>query len=258
MWKAWGGALLLVATCAAVVPHIACAQDLGDYTIGVYVSAGAEPTCISAAMGMFYSMGFSTRQVSVNDVNAGVIADLAAIYFPGGSSPPYLQNITPEAKAGMLAAIEQGKAFIGTCAGAMFAAEAQVWEGTRYTIGQLGAFRGDAVGPAPGICDGVGGICVTYLRANAEHPVAQGVTTFRVKYYNSPTFVPDPEAETHVLATYERTGEPAIVAQRRGAGWVLLTGPHPEWEGGVTWTFMRNAMLWIFGLLDTDAVPSDG
>ena len=131
----------------------------------------------------------------------------------------------------------------------MFAAEVQVWEGIRYRDGQLGVFRGDVVGPAPGIC-GSAEDCGTLLSVNAEHPAAEDASpTVQVMYFNSPYFQADPDVETHVLATYLATGEPAIVAQRNGRGWVLLTGPHPEWEGEETWTFFENCVLWSLGLL---------
>jgi len=65
----------------------------------------------------------------------------------------------------------------------------------------------------------------------------------------------DPDAETEILATYASTGEPAIVVQRHGDGWVLLTGPHPEWEGPDTWGFIKNCVLWSMGLLDGAGEP---
>lgn len=243
-------AILVVAALAAVVVSVAgTSADLSAYTIGVYIDAGAERACYSAAINMFRWMGFSIRAITAADVNEGAIGDLAAVYFPGGSSPPYIRRITPEGKAGLVAAVERGAVFIGTCAGAMFAAEVQVWDGERYTDGQLGVFRGEAVGPAPEVCGPGGGVCVAELVTNGEHPVAQGApAVFTATYYNSPFLRADPDAETHILATYRATGEPAIVAQRRGLGWVLLTGPHPEWEHALTWTFMKNALLWVLGL----------
>lgn len=238
--------VVLVSCFSCAVP---AAVDLSGYTIGVYIDSGADRYCYSAAINMFRWMGFSIRAITAADVNEGAIGDLVAVYFPGGSSPPYIRRITADAKAGLVAAVEQGAVFIGTCAGAMFAAEVQVWEGERYTDGQLGVFRGEAVGPAPGVCGSGGGVCVAELVTNGEHPVAQGApAAFTATYYNSPFLRAAPEAETHILATYSATGEPAIVAQRRGLGWVLLTGPHPEWEHALTWTFMKNALLWVLGL----------
>ncbi len=256
MRTAWlRGAVSSVALVSCFLCVGAAAVDLSGYTIGVYVDAGAEKTCYSAAIQMFRWMGFSTRNITAADVNAGSIGDLAVVYFPGGSSPPYIQRITPEAKAGLLDAVERGGVFIGTCAGAMFAVEVQVWEGERYTDGQLGVFRGEAVGPAPGVCGSSGGVCAAELVTNVGHPIARSVPqVFTARYYNSPFFRADPDAETYILATYSSTGEPAIVAQRRGAGWALLTGPHPEWEHATTWTFMKYALLWVLGL----PIESDG
>lgn len=246
--------LILGVLLPAALPVHGDAADVSATTIGIYVDAGAHPSCSSSAGAMFRWMGFTTRGVTAADVNAGGIEGLAAIYFPGGSSPPYIQNITPAGKAGLLAAIEAGMAFIGTCAGAMFAAEVQVWEGRRGTYGQLGAFRGEAVGPAPGVCSGSSGVCATDLRVTAECCAEQGSPqTVRVTYYNSPFLRPDPDSETLTLATYATTGDAAVVAQPRGAGWVLLTGPHFEWEAEPSWTFLRRVTIWILGLSEGGA-----
>ena len=239
-------AMLLGIACICTV---AAAQDLSEWMIGVYADAGAHPSCVSPAESMFRWMGFSTRRVYAEDLNDWQIDDLAAIYFPGGDSPPYIERISPLAKQRLRTAISNGMAYIGTCAGAMFAAEVQVWEGVDYTDGQLGVFQGAAVGPAPGICGGEE-TCGTALRADPEHPVSQDAsTTFMVRYYNSPYLEAEPDVETHVLASYVATGEPAIVAQRYGDGWVLLTGPHPEWERTMTWAFIKNCVLWSLDLL---------
>ncbi len=238
-------ALCLLAAWAA-----AGGEDLGEHVIGVYVDEGAHSSCSGAAINMFRWMGFSTRRIVAADVNGGSIGDLAAIYFPGGDSPPYIDRITSVGKTRLRAAVAGGMAYIGTCAGAMFAAEVQVWEGARHTAGQLGVFRGEAVGPAPDICPDGEETCMVALVANADHPVAaDGTTSLLVRYYNSPFLRADPEVETDVLATYAGTGEPAIVAQRSGDGWVLLTGPHPEWEGPQTWSFIKNCVLWSLDLL---------
>jgi len=224
-------------------------EDLSEYVIGVYVDEGGHPLCVSWAIQMFEWMGFSIREIEADDVNTGGIGDLSAIYFPGGDSPPYIENITPAGKRVLLDAVAGGMAYVGTCAGSMFAAEVQVWQGVRYRDGQLGVFHGDAVGPAPGICGGAED-CTTLLSVNGEHPVGKDASpTIQVMYFNSPYFRADLNVETHVLASYAATGESAIVAQRNGRGWVLLTGPHPEWEGEETWTFFKGCMLWSLGLL---------
>ena len=233
-------------------------EDLSQHVIGVYVDEGAHPSCTGSAIHMFEWMGFSTRPIETADVNGGTIDDLAAIYFPGGDSPPYIDRIRSAGKARLRAAVEGGLAYIGTCAGAMFAAEIQVWEGVRHSAGQLGVFRGEAVGPAPDICPDGEETCVVALVANADHCVAaEGPASILVRYYNSPFLRAAPDVETDVLATYAGTSAAAIVAQRRGEGWVLLTGPHPEWEGPQTWAFIKRCVLWSLGLLNSVA-PSNG
>ena len=242
--------LLAVAFLLVALPGLASSEDLSEHVIGVYVDEGAHSSCSGAAIHMFRWMGFSTRRIVAADVNGGSIRDLAAIYFPGGDSPPYIERITNAGKIRLRAAVAGGMAYIGTCAGGMFTAEVQVWEGARYTAGQLGVFRGEAVGPAADICPDGEETCMVALVANADHPVAaDGTTSLLVRYFNSPFLRADPDVETDILATYAGTGDPAIVAQRNGGGWVLLTGPHPEWEGPHTWAFIKNCVLWSLNLL---------
>ena len=239
---AWASSILaFLGPCA-----LASVSDFDDVLIGVYVDEGADPFCVEHAVGMFEWMGFSIRRVDAADVNGRDLQDLDAIYFPGGDSPPYIERISADGKAGLLDAVDGGMVYIGTCAGSMFAAEAQVWEGERYRDGQLGVFRGSAVGPAPGLCDREW--CYATLAANSEHPATDGMPKqFEVLWYNSPYLRASPGTGTHVLAIYAATGQPAIVAQGRGAGWVLLTGPHPEYTPEEAWRFLEGCMLWILG-----------
>jgi len=233
------------------LPAEAESSELAGHVIGVYVDEGADPFCTEQAIEMFEWMGLTVRELDAQTVNRGDLADLAALYFPGGDSPPYIDRISPEGKQGILDAVENGMVYIGTCAGSMFAAEVQVWRGARYTAGQLGVFRGEAVGPAPGIFDGEW--CYTGLAVNLDHPAAAGCAAeFRVLWYNSPYLAAAPGVETHVLATYAATGDPAIVAQRRGEGWAFLTGPHPEYAIGEAWKLMRSILAWCLGS------PTDG
>lgn len=239
----------LLVLLAVAVPSVGLgADDLHDVVVGVYVDEGAHPTCVAHATTMFERMGFSTRSLPAEDVNRESFEGLAVIYFPGGDSPPYIDGISPMGRARLLAAIDDGMAYIGTCAGAVFAAEAQICEGKTYRDGQLGVFLGDAVGPAAGVCPGEW--CSASLSVHHEHASLSGAAAeIQVLFRNGPFFRPAPAAETHILATYTTTGEPAIVAQRRSAGWVLLSGPHPEYEVEGVWSFFKDCVLWSLGLL---------
>ena len=219
--------------------------DLTGFTIGVYIDDGAHPSCSGSAKAMFRWMGLSVLNIDAETFNVGVLEGIDMVYFPGGSSLPYIEKMSSEGKAALVEAVQEGMLYIGTCAGAMFAAEVQEWEGHRYSEGQLGVFLGDAVGPVPGICRPDEETCRTALRVNPDHDIAAGlVSPFLATYYNSPFLRATESSGTHVLADYVTTGEPAVVAQRRDKGWVLLTGPHPEWNRGAAWDFMRESIRW--------------
>jgi len=123
--------LVVVAFLLVALPGLASSEDLSGHLIGVYVDEGAHPSCSGAAINMFRWMGFSTRRIVSSDVNGGSIGDVAAIYFPGGDSPPYIDRISDAGKARLRAAVENGMAYIGTCAGAMFSRNSRHKAGIR-------------------------------------------------------------------------------------------------------------------------------
>ena len=222
-----------------------------DATLGLYVGEGAHPDCVGPAREMFESMGLHVREITAGDINNARVDDIDIFYFAGGESGPYIDDISAAGKSSLRQQVSEGAIYIGTCAGAMFGAAVQVWEGKNYSRGQLGVFPGDAVGPAPNICGPSGGVCKCMVDLNATHPAAQGLPeSIEIYYYNSPFFRFHPDSSVEVIATYQATGVPTIVASEYGAGRVVLTGVHPEWIPGPPWELMTRATLWCLGRLD--------
>jgi len=236
--------------CALPVSSVGEDADPIDGTIGIYVGDGAHPVCVDAARRMFESMGLRIVEITAQHFNNDDIDGIGIFYFAGGESGPYIDDITPEGKALLRQRVVEGAAYIGTCAGSMFAAAVQVWEGYTMTRGQLGVFAGDAIGPAPDICGPNGGVCTCWIDVNTDHPIGRGIPeSIEISYYNSPFF--RLLGDVAVVATYQKTGEPTIVAASFGAGRVILTGVHPEWIPGPPWDLMTNAVLWCLGRLET-------
>lgn len=63
--------------------------------------------------------------------------------------------------------------------------------------------------------------------------------SIEISYYNSPFFRFFDGSSVEVVATYQKTGAPTIIAATYGSGRVVLTGIHPEWMPGPPWEFRK-------------------
>ncbi len=234
--------------------------DDGITTIGIYVDSGAAPACVKAASNMFEWMGYTLCLLDADYVNNEDLQHIDVFYFPGGSAGPYVRDITSKGREKIRNMIRTGTGYIGTCAGGMFAAEIQIWKGTRYTWGNLNIFKGNAIGPIPEIYDDPGiGMCQVNL--HKPHPITNmHPDSVWIMYYTGPFFAPRSAEDIEIIGTYEKTGRPALVAFEYGKGRVFLTGPHPEWEEdsdrdsvsyfddyedlGSDWPLMQSATRW--------------
>ena len=234
--------------------------DDGIVTVGVYSDSGAAQACVIAAKNMFEWMGYTVDLIDANTINNEDIRDIDIFYFPGGSSRPYIIDITDEGKDKIRQMISAGSGYIGTCASGMFAAEVQIWRGTTYSEGQLEIFPGTAEGPIPEIFEYPEiGMCQVNLVH--PHPITEGEPdSVWILYYDGPFFDPESGAAVEIIGRYQITDQAALVACEYGSGRVFLTGPHPEWEEdsdrdsvsyfdhfddrGSDWSLMQNATRW--------------
>jgi glutamine amidotransferase-like uncharacterized protein len=156
--------------------------------------------------------------------------------------------------------IHSGSGYIGTCAGGLFAAETEIWQGTTYSQGQLGIFPGTAIGPISEIFQYPEiGMCQVNL--HKPHPITDvEADSVWIMFYNGPYFIPESGVDIDTIGTYGITGSIALAACEYGRGRVFVTGPHPEWEEdsdrdsvsyfdnfddlGSDWPLMRSATCW--------------
>ncbi len=236
-----------------------------EVRVGLYAGAGAANACVTAAGEMFEWMGYTVEWIDADTVNDADLREIDVLYFPGGSAGPYQEDISAEGREKIQQLVRSGGCFIGTCAGALFAAEQVIWEGVTDPRPTLGLFPGTVQGPLPEIyADPEHGMCQVNLD---PHPITgMEPGTVWILYYNGPFFSPNSGAEVDIVGRYEITNEPAIVAFAYGEGRVLLTGPHPEWEEdddrdgvsyfdrfddrGSDWDLMLNATRWCLGEID--------
>jgi hypothetical protein len=199
--------------------------------------------------------GHEAAFVFAEDIAAGALSSFDAFVMPGGGYRGMLGQLEPLGRAGcraIRAYVDGGGMYIGSCAGSYDAAT--VPAGFRELCPEQDELRlvdarvwnadDEAVLRSPGI-----GVLVA-RNADQEHPVMAGIgPEFRITHYNGPLFTGG-----HALATVSAPAEeftaaedffgdgggPAlltrgaaegvanIVAERRGAGRVVLFGSHPE------------------------------
>ncbi len=243
----------------------AVAPDLnlvGD--IAIYADDGADPGCVGPAELMFQWMGHSTTRVYAEDVNDGLLDGFDLIYFPGGNTEPYMDNITETGLDNIRSFVRKGGGYIGTCAGAFYACEVNSWRGFEYSDRLLGIYPGRADGPIDDIYPyPEHGMCqVNYVEPRHPISVDMGESEW-IYYWWGPYFTPNSGNKTTTIATYDITGEPALASCYYGEGRVFITGPHPEWEeddprdgfppfddhddNGSDWPLMRYATAWCLG-----------
>ena len=233
----------------------------GKITIGIYSDSGAHPSCRVAAEEMFKWMGYEVRSIYRENVNGKDLEDCDLFYFPGGDTQPYRDMITEDGRRYLKSLIGEGRGFIGTCAGALYAGEVMVWNNGSVAKNQLGIFPGKVIGPIPDIHNNPPyGMCRVNL---LDHSIAEGEPdSHSIMYYNGPYF--EIGSEVDIVATYDEVDVPAMITTTYGKGRVFLTGPHPEWEEdssrdkvsyfdhfddeGSDWDLMKKGVEWCLRL----------
>jgi len=211
-------------------PDTLILTDDGITTIGIYSDEGAAKACVTAADSMFQWMGYKTKYIYADDINNGEILDIDLFYFPGGSTVPYINDISEQGRNNIQYMINAGCGFIGTCAGAIYACETQVWDNYNITKGQLGLVKGQAIGPNPEIFE-YPEIGMCKININNLHETTNNLAdTAWILFYNAPYFEPAENSDVEIIGNYDITGKAALVACKYGLGRVFITGPHPEWE----------------------------
>ncbi len=178
------------------------------------------------------------------------------IWFPGGFAAEYKYYISSYENISSF--VENGGFFIGSCAGANYAADILRWMGTDYDY-PLKLFKGKAVGP---MADQIGWGEITSFVLEKDHPANSGFDdTLETYYFDGPFFSPyENQQPIEVLARYGTNQEPAVIAGYYGNGKYLLLGPHPEiggysqesaaysidGKGGAQWPWLHSVLLWLY------------
>jgi biotin--protein ligase len=116
-------------------------------TIALYSGRGADEECVRATKNMFGWMGHTVSLLDADYINEKRLDGFELLCVPGGNMYQYSQDISSEGKRKIRDFISSGKAYVGICGGAYFAAEKVFWQGDRLPMEPLGLFAGTAKGP---------------------------------------------------------------------------------------------------------------
>jgi biotin--protein ligase len=229
--------------------------------VAVYSGEGAYFRSIKAATQMFLWMGAEPRRITPREIIEGKLNTFDILYMTGGWAVPYIRDLKNDGTDKIRKFVQQGGSYIGTCAGAFFAADYIFWEGKRYEY-PLDLFPGYAKGPIMEIAPWPGFKLGRINLSQTSHPITQGEPDSLVSlYYGAPWFGLPPGFKADVLAYYDINKRPAMVAYEYGRGRVFLTGLHTEFEEGddrdnvlwdndmndpeSEWPLMLNAVRWL-------------
>ena len=232
----------------------------GIINVGIYADNGAATGCVIASEKMFQWMGCVTERFYADDLNNMEADHLDIIYFPGGSTWPYIIDIHENGKEYLRKLIFSGRGYIGVCAGVIFACRVQIWDNEEIRSGQLGLFDGNGIGPNREIYS-YPEIGMTDIILKENHFITENLPdTMRIMFYNGPYFELVSEEGAEIISYYSVTGKPAVIACNYGKGKVVLFGPHPEFEEDSNrdglpyfkeyddresdWDLMKNALNW--------------
>jgi glutamine amidotransferase-like uncharacterized protein len=217
--------------------------------VALYSGEGAFFRSIEAATHLFKWMGAEPKRITAREIIAGNLAQFDILYMTGGWAVPYIRDLSGPGCIKIRAFLQTGGAYIGTCAGAFFAADQIYWEGKRYDY-PLRIFPGHAIGPIVEIAPWPQYKLCRIDLAAPGHPITRGEPTALTSlYYGGPWFDPSPKQPVDVIARYAINNQPAIVAYPYGLGRVFLTGVHTEFEEGDD----RDGVLWDNDMKDPES-----
>src|SRR3989344_1047249 len=235
----------------------------------VYTGSGTWGPSIQAFENFLEWKGLTWREINKNDINGGgLVGNYRGLFMPGGWAGNYNRDIKNSGDQEIRNFISSGGAYIGMSAGAFYACDIVIWEGSAYNY-PSDIFDGDCIGPIEEIAPWPYYTMTTMTmnlghEANIYEPLERDVL-----YYGEPYFVANQGQEMNVLASWQVPSNPGIdgthgiISFNYGNGRVVLVGPHPEIEeddsrdgntfgeelsdgdDGSDWPFLWTAVDWM-------------
>lgn len=208
--------------------------------VAVYNGSGAGRDSSLAQVKMYEWMGCEVTTITGQDILDGCLDNFDLLGYPGGHYPAFWE-IGQEGKRKIQDFVRSGGGYLGICAGAWWACDYMVWMDDpnypppEYHVegdeSNLDFFPGVAQGPIEEITPYRTGKMTEITFVDRTHPITNSIPEhLTVLYYGGPHLLPYNGANVSVLATFDVTDTPAIVALEYGKGRVFLCSPHAEIE----------------------------
>lgn len=218
-------------------PSYAIYSADGDTT---NVDNGIWQPSLTAWKSILDTLAFDWVEVTYDEINNGIMqSGFDGLIMPGGWSGEWKNQIDTVGNLSIREFVFNGGVYVGVSAGAYYASDIVIWEGTTYD-NPLNIFIGVAEGPIPEIAPWPE-YTMTEVNLNQEHPINDGLGgNLTVLYFGEPYFYTLSGGNMEVVATYVYNDEPAIITFEYGEGMGLLLGPHLEIDedsdqDGTTW-----------------------
>jgi len=242
-------------------------NDLSGIQVAIYFGSGMDSHSALAMGRAFQWMGCQVEVVDASSIKKGSLDPFDVLACPGGETRPNpWEELGLEGKSKIHEFIKDGGGYIGICLGALYASDYCDSWGTRLGVDELylDLFPGVAYCGQEEIAPPGGWPLMTWLKiSNRTHPITELLPErIKIVYYpNGPYLEPYNDTNVTIIATYEITGNPAMVAFEYGKGRVFLSGTHPEIEvdsdrdssrrfhelsdEGSEWPLLLEVMKWL-------------
>ena len=211
-------------------------DDLSGIRVAIYFGHGMDGHSALALGRAFQWMGCNVKIVNADSIKSDCLNHFNVLAFPGGeSNPDPWEELGLDGKSKIQRFIRTGGGYIGICLGALFASDKGYFWGTKWGVDELylDLFPGVAYCGQEKISPKGSWPLMTNLKISSHtHPITDSLPK-RIKvvfYPNGPYLQPYKGTNITIVATFEITGSPAMVAFEYGKGRVFLSGPHPEIE----------------------------
>jgi glutamine amidotransferase-like uncharacterized protein len=242
-------------------------DDLNGIRVGIYFGQGMDEHSALAIGRAFQWMGCHVEIVNDDSIKSASLDKYDVLAFPGGETRPYpWQELGLEGKSKIREFIRRGGGYIGICLGALYACDFCDFWGVKWAKDELylDLFPGVAYCGQEAIAPQGGWPLMTCLHMTDDaHSIIDPIQKrIKIVYYpSSPYFHLYKDANVKIVAVYEITGNPAMVAFEYGKGRIFLSGPHPEIEAdserdgssrfndlddeGSEWPLLLAVMKWL-------------
>jgi len=213
-------------------------SDLQDIRVALFWGTGMSEESALAAGRAFQWMCSSVELVDADCIKNGCLNNFDILVYAGGESrPDPWSELGNAGKTRINEFVMEGGGFLGICFGAGYASHSWYYWGEDWRAEDKELYLN--------LFNGVAYSGQVEIAVKGSHALMTGITItdntiitsdsvplqMSVVYYpDSPYFQFSKDTMVSVVATYDATGHPAMIAFGYGDGKVFLSGPHPEIE----------------------------